>query len=131
MIFRLVFFNDTDTTQTYTYVHTFSLRAALPISTPRSMTLMAGPIDTRINPTKVNELATSHSIEWFEQNLITRVPHRYPGAGREVYPGFLQVSAFLGMNRSEEHTSELQSLMRSAYAVFCLKKKKKRQSQET
>ena len=67
-------------------------------ATPRSMTLMAGPIDTRINPTKVNELSTSKPIEWFEQNLITRVPARYAGGGRKVYPGFLQVSAFLGMN---------------------------------
>ncbi|MFN4089595.1 MAG: polyhydroxyalkanoate depolymerase [Alphaproteobacteria bacterium] len=67
-------------------------------ATPRSMTLMAGPIDTRVSPTKVNELATSQSIEWFERNLITRVPPRYAGAGRRVYPGFLQVGAFMGMN---------------------------------
>lgn len=65
---------------------------------PRSMTLMAGPIDTRINPTKVNELATSKPIEWFEQNLIATVPYRYPGAGRRVYPGFVQLSAFMAMN---------------------------------
>jgi poly(3-hydroxybutyrate) depolymerase len=65
---------------------------------PRSMTLMAGPIDTRINPTKVNELAMSKSIEWFERNLIARVPMRYPGAGRRVYPGFVQLTAFMSMN---------------------------------
>jgi poly(3-hydroxybutyrate) depolymerase len=65
---------------------------------PRSMTLMAGPIDTRINPTKVNELATSKPIEWFEQKLISRVPLRYPGAMRPVYPGFVQLSAFMQMN---------------------------------
>ena len=65
---------------------------------PRSMTLMAGPIDCRINPTKVNELATSKPIEWFQQNLISKVPHRYEGAGREVYPGFLQLTAFMAMN---------------------------------
>ncbi len=65
---------------------------------PRSMTLMAGPIDTRVNPTKVNELANSKSIEWFEQNLIARVPFRYPGAFRQVYPGFVQLAAFLSMN---------------------------------
>jgi polyhydroxyalkanoate depolymerase len=65
---------------------------------PRSMTLMAGPIDTRINPTSVNELATGHPIEWFERNLITSVPRRYAGAHRRVYPGFVQVSAFLSMN---------------------------------
>ena len=65
---------------------------------PRSMTLMAGPIDTRISPTKVNELATGRPIEWFTQNLITRVPLRYPGATRRVYPGFLQLTAFMSMN---------------------------------
>jgi polyhydroxyalkanoate depolymerase len=62
------------------------------------MTLMAGPVDTRINPTKVNELATSHSIEWFESELISTVPPRYPGAGRRVYPGFVQLTAFMLMN---------------------------------
>jgi poly(3-hydroxybutyrate) depolymerase len=65
---------------------------------PLSMTLMAGPVDCRINPTKVNELATSKPISWFEQNLISRVPMRYPGAGRRVYPGFMQLSAFISMN---------------------------------
>jgi poly(3-hydroxybutyrate) depolymerase len=65
---------------------------------PRSMTLMAGPVDTRINPTAVNALATGHPIEWFEKNLITTVPRRYPGAHRRVYPGFMQVTAFLSMN---------------------------------
>jgi polyhydroxyalkanoate depolymerase len=64
----------------------------------RSLTLMAGPIDTRINPTKVNELATGRPIGWFEQNLIARVPIRYPGALRRVYPGFLQLTAFMSMN---------------------------------
>jgi poly(3-hydroxybutyrate) depolymerase len=67
-------------------------------ATPLSMTLMAGPVDTRINSTKVNDLATTHSIEWFEQNLISAVPARYPGAGRRVYPGFMQLTAFLLMN---------------------------------
>ena len=65
---------------------------------PRSMTLMAGPIDTRVNPTKVNELATSRSIEWFERNLIATVPPKFPGAGRRVYPGFVQLAAFMAMN---------------------------------
>jgi poly(3-hydroxybutyrate) depolymerase len=65
---------------------------------PRSMTLMAGPIDTRVNPTKVNALANSRSIEWFEQNLIATVPLRYPGAFRRVYPGFVQLAAFMSMN---------------------------------
>ena len=65
---------------------------------PRSMTLMAGPIDTRVNPTKVNELAMSKPIEWFEKNLIAEVPRRYAGGGRKVYPGFVQLSAFMSMN---------------------------------
>lgn len=65
---------------------------------PASMTLMAGPIDTRINPTSVNELATTHSIEWFEKNLISKVPIGFPGAGRRVYPGFVQLNAFMAMN---------------------------------
>jgi len=69
---------------------------------PRSMTLMAGPIDTRVNPTKVNDLATGKPNSWFEQNLISRVPLRYPGATRQVYPGFLQLTAFMSMN-AERH----------------------------
>ncbi|CAA0110777.1 Uncharacterised protein [Starkeya nomas] len=65
---------------------------------PRSMTLMAGPVDTRINPTKVNELATSKPLDWFEKNLIATVPPGFAGAGRRVYPGFVQVGAFMAMN---------------------------------
>jgi poly(3-hydroxybutyrate) depolymerase len=65
---------------------------------PRSMTLMAGPVDARISPTKVNELALRWPISWFEQNLIARVPRGYEGAGRSVYPGFLQLAAFMSMN---------------------------------
>jgi poly(3-hydroxybutyrate) depolymerase len=65
---------------------------------PRSMTLIAGPLDTRINPTQVNKLATSRTIEWFEQNLIGVVPLRYAGALRRVYPGFVQLAAFMSMN---------------------------------
>src|SRR5215471_17402190 len=65
---------------------------------PRSMTLMAGPIDTRVNPTKVNALAKSKPIDWFERHLIARVPHRYGGGGRDVYPGFVQLAAFMSMN---------------------------------
>ena len=65
---------------------------------PRSMTLMAGPIDTRVNPTRVNALAKSKSIDWFERNLIARVPGRYDGGGRAVYPGFVQLAAFMSMN---------------------------------
>jgi poly(3-hydroxybutyrate) depolymerase len=65
---------------------------------PRSMTLMAGPIDTRIKPTKVDDLAMEHPIEWFEANLISRVPAQHAGAYRRVYPGFLQIAAFMAMN---------------------------------
>src|SRR5580700_3377969 len=65
---------------------------------PRSMTLMAGPIDTRVNPTKVNELAKKRSIDWFERTLTASVPLRYPGAFRRVYPGFVQLVAFMSMN---------------------------------
>jgi poly(3-hydroxybutyrate) depolymerase len=65
---------------------------------PRSMTLMAGPIDTRVNPTKVNELAKKRTIDWFERTLTASVPLRYPGAFRRVYPGFVQLVAFMSMN---------------------------------
>jgi poly(3-hydroxybutyrate) depolymerase len=65
---------------------------------PRSLTLMAGPIDTRVNPTRVNELAKTRSIDWFERNLIASVPLRHPGAFRRVYPGFVQLAAFMSMN---------------------------------
>jgi len=71
---------------------------------PSSLTLMAGPIDCRISPTSVNQLAASKPIEWFENNLISHVPWRYPGAGRRVYPGFVQLSAFMSMNR-ERHAN--------------------------
>ena len=66
--------------------------------TPRSVTLMAGPVDAQINPTKVNRLAAAHPIEWFEKRLISKVPARHKGAGRRVYPGFLQLTAFMSMN---------------------------------
>jgi poly(3-hydroxybutyrate) depolymerase len=65
---------------------------------PRTLTLMAGPVDTSISPTKVNEVAHSRSLDWFERNVITTVPLRYAGAGRRVYPGFLQVGGFVTMN---------------------------------
>jgi polyhydroxyalkanoate depolymerase len=65
---------------------------------PASMTLMAGPVDTRLNPTRVNRLATERPIEWFEANLISRVPFCHAGAFRRVYPGFVQLAAFMAMN---------------------------------
>jgi poly(3-hydroxybutyrate) depolymerase len=81
---------------------------------PRSLTLMAGPIDTRVNPTKVNELAQSRSIAWFERHLIGCVPCRYHGAGRRVYPGFLQLTAFMSMNLDRHisaHWTQFRSLV--------------------
>lgn len=65
---------------------------------PASLTLMGGPIDTRINPSQVNELASGHDLAWFERNMIATVPYRYPGGGRRVYPGFLQLASFVSMN---------------------------------
>ena len=65
---------------------------------PLSATLMAGPVDASVNPTEVNRFATSHKLAWFEENLIASVPARHQGAGRRVYPGFIQVGAFLSMN---------------------------------
>ncbi|MDI1348377.1 polyhydroxyalkanoate depolymerase [Aquabacterium sp.] len=67
---------------------------------PRSLTLMAGPIDCRVNPTAVNELATSKPLSWFEENLVHTVPWTLRGAGRRVYPGFVQLSAFMSMNEA-------------------------------
>jgi poly(3-hydroxybutyrate) depolymerase len=65
---------------------------------PASLTLMAGPIDTRIQPTKVNEFAKSKPLKWFEDNLINYVPIQCKGAFRLVYPGFVQLAAFVSMN---------------------------------
>jgi poly(3-hydroxybutyrate) depolymerase len=76
---------------------------------PRSLTLMAGPVDCRINPTGVNALANSKPIEWFEKNLISHVPWQHRGAMRRVYPGFLQLTAFLSMNL-ERHKKSFRDL---------------------
>ncbi len=65
---------------------------------PRTLTLLGGPVDTRVSPTVVNELATSNPHEWFENNVIYKVPQRFRGRGRKVYPGFLQLTAFMSMN---------------------------------
>jgi poly(3-hydroxybutyrate) depolymerase len=65
---------------------------------PRSMILMAGPIDSRQSPTAVNEFAEARTLAWFRRNVITQVPWPYPGVMRNVYPGFLQLSGFMGMN---------------------------------
>ena len=62
------------------------------------MTLMGGPIDTRRSPTAVNQLAEKRGVEWFRANCLQTVPFPYPGCGRKVYPGFLQLSGFMAMN---------------------------------
>jgi len=75
-----------------------SLMASKGEPTPRTMTMMGGPIDARKSPTAVNNLAMNKSFEWFENNVIYRVPTNYPGSGRAVYPGFLQHTGFVAMN---------------------------------
>jgi len=65
---------------------------------PRSLTMMGGPIDTREAPTAVNTLATQRPFSWFENNVVATVPLIYPGSGRKVYPGFLQLAGFMTMN---------------------------------
>ncbi|MDR7294820.1 poly(3-hydroxybutyrate) depolymerase [Pelomonas aquatica] len=75
-----------------------SLMASRGEPTPRSMTMMGGPIDARKSPTAVNNLAMNRSYSWFETNVIYRVPTNFPGAGRAVYPGFLQHTGFVAMN---------------------------------
>ena len=75
-----------------------ALMAAAGEPTPRSLTLMGGPLDARKSPTVVNKLATDHPIGWFESNMIHRVPGNHAGRGRAVYPGFLQLTAFVMMN---------------------------------
>jgi poly(3-hydroxybutyrate) depolymerase len=82
-----------------------SLMASRGETTPLSMVMMGGPIDARKSPTAVNNLAMNKSLEWFENNVIFRVPTRFPGAGRRVYPGFLQHSGFVAMNPSNHARS--------------------------
>ncbi|MDJ0644125.1 MAG: polyhydroxyalkanoate depolymerase [Erythrobacter sp.] len=79
-------------------------------ATPKTLTMMGGPIDTRESPTTVNNHAMERPIEWFRQSVIATVPMNYRGAGRKVYPGFMQLSAFMSMN--------LQSHMMSHYEMF-------------
>jgi poly(3-hydroxybutyrate) depolymerase len=81
-----------------------SLMASRGETTPLSMTMMGGPIDARKSPTAVNNLATQRSHEWFENNVIYRVPDNFPGVGRRVYPGFLQHTGFVAMN-PDRHAS--------------------------
>ena len=81
-----------------------SLMASRGETTPLSMIMMGGPIDARLSATAVNDLATAKPYEWFENNVIYRVPSNFPGAGRRVYPGFLQHTGFVAMN-PDRHAS--------------------------
>ncbi len=92
-----------------------SLMASRGETTPLSMTMMGGPIDARRSPTAVNNLATQRSHAWFENNVIYRVPDKFPGAGRRVYPGFLQHSGFVAMNpdrHANSHYDYFQNLVK-------------------
>lgn len=92
-----------------------SLMASAGEKLPQTMTMMGGPIDARMSPTSVNNLATKHSMEWFENNVIYKVPNNYPGAGRRVYPGFLQHTGFVAMNpdrHASSHWDFFQNLIR-------------------
>ncbi|KJK21235.1 esterase [Burkholderiaceae bacterium 16] len=82
-----------------------SLLASAGEKTPKTMTMMGGPIDARRSPTAVNSLATNKSFKWFENNVIHTVPANYPGHGRKVYPGFLQHAGFVAMNPDRHLTS--------------------------
>jgi len=77
---------------------------------PASLTMMGGPVDTRASPTSVNDLATTKPLSWFTNNVIATVPYNHPGAGRRVYPGFMQLAGFISMN--------LKSHLVSHYEMF-------------
>src|SRR5271165_5078279 len=77
------------------------------LNVPASVTIMGGPIDTRRSPTVVNKLAEKRGLEWFRRNCLHSVPFPYPGFGREVYPGFLQLSGFMAMNLNRHVTAHL------------------------
>ncbi len=92
-----------------------SLMASRGETTPLSMTMMGGPIDARKSPTAVNHLAVQRSHSWFENNVIYRVPDTFPGAGRRVYPGFLQHTGFIAMNpnrHADSHYDYFQNLIK-------------------
>lgn len=97
-----------------------SLMASRGEATPLSMTMMGGPMDARKSPTSVNEFATGKSYDWFEKNVIYRVPDNYAGAGRRVYPGFLQHAAFVAMNPSnhtQHHLDYFKALLKDDAAA--------------
>ena len=85
-----------------------SLMAAAGEPIPKSLTMMGGPIDSRRSPTRVNKLATTRPISWFESKVIHRVPMRFRGYGRRVYPGFLQFAGFVAMNPGRHMESHVQ-----------------------
>ena len=85
-----------------------SLMAAAGEAIPRSLTMMGGPIDSRRSPTAVNTFATKRPLSWFEAKVIQRVPMRYPGFMRRVYPGFLQFAGFVAMNPDRHMESHVQ-----------------------
>jgi poly(3-hydroxybutyrate) depolymerase len=82
---------------------------------PRSLTLIAGPIDTRVNPGRINDIAGRRPLSFYERLLITRVPSHHPGAGRRVYPGVAQLTAFMSMN-SRRHVSSHLDMYRAMVA---------------
>jgi polyhydroxyalkanoate depolymerase len=82
---------------------------------PRSVTLMAGPVDTRVNPTAVNALATSRPLDWFERNVIATVPPRHRGVLRRVYPGFVRLTTFMSMD-PDRHVSTLRRMFEQLLA---------------
>jgi poly(3-hydroxybutyrate) depolymerase len=81
---------------------------------PRSMTLISGPIDPRVSPTKVNRFADEHSLAWLETSLIYRVPPPLPGYGRRVYPGALQLQAFMSLGLSRHVEAHLRNFVEVA-----------------
>jgi poly(3-hydroxybutyrate) depolymerase len=85
-----------------------SLMAAAGEAVPRSLTMMGGPIDTRSSPTAVNDFARYRPMSWFEAKVVQRVPMRYPGFMRRVYPGFLQFAGFVAMNPDRHMESHVQ-----------------------
>ena len=92
-----------------------SLMASRGETTPLSMIMMGGPIDARLSATAVNELATAKPYEWFEKNVIYRVPNNFLGAGRRVYPGFMQHTGFVAMNpdrHASSHYDYFQNLIK-------------------
>src|SRR3546814_7132405 len=121
MFVFLFFFNETATTEIYTYGHTLSLHDALPISHKVCVTPSAPSF---------TQLAWTFGINgWNTSRAIACISNASRKLGPERARPFRQIGASICTNRSEEHTSELQSLMRISYAVFCLKKKKNNQLQ--